>query len=36
MKKLIIDFDDVICNNEFVTCYNEFFHTNKKHSDFGM
>lgn len=35
MKKLIIDFDDVICNNEFVTCYNEFFHTNKKHSDFG-
>ena len=35
MKKLIIDFDDVICDNEFVTCYNEFFHTNKKHSDFG-
>lgn len=34
MKKLIIDFDDVICDNEFVTCYNEFFHTNKKHSDF--
>lgn len=35
MKKLIIDFDDVICDNEFVACYNEFFHTNKKHSDFG-
>lgn len=34
MKKLIIDFDDVICDNEFLVCYNEFFHCNKKQSDF--
>lgn len=34
MKKLVIDFDDVICDNEFLVCYNEFFHCNKKQSDF--
>lgn len=34
MKKLVIDFDEVICDNEFLTCYNEFFGCNKKQSDF--
>ena len=34
MKKIIIDFDEVICDNQFVQSYNEFFNTNKKHSDF--
>ena len=34
MKKLIIDFDDVICDNQFMQTYNEFFNTNKKPSDF--
>ena len=34
MKKIIIDFDEVICDNEFLQAYNEFFNTNKKASDF--
>lgn len=34
MNKLVIDFDDVICDNQFLQAYNEFFHTSKKHSDF--
>lgn len=34
MKKIIIDFDEVICDNQFLQTYNEFFNTNKKFSDF--
>ena len=34
MKRLVIDFDDVICDNQFLQCYNEFFKCDKKHSDF--
>ena len=34
MKKIIIDFDEVICDNQFMQSYNEFFNTNKKPSDF--
>ncbi len=34
MKKIIIDFDEVICDNEFMQTFNEFFNTNKKPSDF--
>ncbi len=34
MKTLVIDFDEVICDNQFLQAYNEFFNCNKKHSDF--
>lgn len=34
MKKIIIDFDEVICDNQFMETYNEFFNTNKRPSDF--
>ena len=34
MKKIIIDFDEVICYNQFLQTYNEFFNTNKRLEDF--
>ncbi len=34
MKKIIIDFDEVICDNEFMQSFNEFFNVDMKPSDF--
>lgn len=35
MKKLICDFDDVICNNSIITLANKFLKTNYKFEDVG-